>query len=260
MIEAAAITMDGVHESPRRVLPRVCNWVRQAKAAGVRVVFFPELILGHYLEQSISIDGPEVKLLRSLGQELEISIGIGIGEKVGERHYSSYLLIDADGSFSLHRKTRCRASHSPLDLGRVAVTHRIAGVNVGILICSECRFPEVADTVASDGAELLVIPFAYSRLIDPRFDGEKWRDLDEILESEVCRRAQETGLATVAVAASGVYERRGKKGLYRYEFEGGCALIDETGRFMFRKISDGVEMQRFQIVQRAGVLETVLNE
>jgi predicted amidohydrolase len=256
MIEAAVITMDGAHEPPRRVLPRVCNQIRQARAEGVRILFFPELILGHYLNQPIRIDGPEVRLLRSLCCELEISIGIGIGEAVGERRYSTYLLIDADGSLGLHRKTNCRARRLVHDLGRYAVTHPLAGVNIGVLICSECRFMEVACKLAMDGADLLVVPIAYSRLIDPRFDNEKWRSLDSIFEQEVCSRAKETGLPTVAVAASGSYERKGK-GLYRYEFESGLALINGEGQIVFREMDTGVTMHRFQIFYKESTMPVV---
>jgi predicted amidohydrolase len=127
------------------------------------------------------------------------------------------------------------------------------------MICSECRFPDVAWDLAADGAELIVVPMAYSRLVDPRFDSEKWRSLDDILDREVSRRAKETRLPIVAVAASGYYERKGK-GLYRYEFEGGFALLGDDGEFVYRKLNSGVEMYRFQIIQRSEPVETVLME
>jgi predicted amidohydrolase len=206
------------------------------------------------MDQPINIDGPEVRLMRSLCHELEISIGIGIGETIGQKRYSTYLLIDADGSLGLHRKTCCKADRPAYDLGKMAVSHRLAGINVGIMVCSECRFPEVARGLAMDGADLLVIPIAYSRLVDPRFDNDKWRGLGAIFEHEVCLRAKETGLAVVAVAASGSYERKGK-GLYRYEFESGFALVDQEGRLVISEINNDVTRHRFQIFHEEEPME-----
>jgi predicted amidohydrolase len=259
MIEAAVITMDGVHEPARQVLPRVCNWLRRAKEAGAQIAFFPELILGHFMEETIALDGVEITILRSLARELGISIGIGIGEAVGQRRYSTYVMIDADGDVGTHRKTRGRSKYCPMNLGRRAVTHTLAGFKIGVMLCSECRYPEVAWQIAADGAELLVIPLAYSYLVDPRLADENCRSLNDIFEAEASRRAWETGLATIAVAASGYYERRGKRNLYPYKFESGCALIDENGQFIFRQFCDGVTMQRFQISRNCQSAQTLLN-
>jgi len=67
-------------------------------------------------------------------------------------------------------------------------------------------------------------------------------------------RAKETGLAAGAVAASGSYERKGK-GLYRYEFESGFALVDQEGRLVICEIGNDVTRHRFQILNKAEPME-----
>ena len=243
-MKAAAITMSGVHEPVSEVLPGVLKWTARAAADGADVILFPELILGHYLEAPISIDGPEVSEVGRLAEQLQVSIGIGVGEICGDARYSSYVMFDRDRDLAVHRKTRWQTTNCPINLGRKAESHVLAGVNVGIMICSECRFPDVAEELRADGAALLIVPQASGRGIVPETHGPT---ISQIWENELVPRAREVKRPAIAVAATGTYELELEGGLRRDVFDGGCALVDQRGEFVYRELSDVEEIHTFWI-------------
>jgi len=143
------------------VLPRVVRWVQITASKGAMAVFFPEFVLGHYHKEPIAVDGPEVAAVTKCAQETGTAVGCGIGEKSGDDLYSAYVLCGADGSVAVHRKTRWQTPRCPISLGTKAIAHNLLRLKVGIMMCAESRFPDVAQSLALDGAQLLIMPHAY---------------------------------------------------------------------------------------------------
>ncbi len=245
MIEMAGITMDGPYEPPGLVLPRVCRWIHHAAGLGISAIVFPELVLGHYHGQTISLHGPELTHLRNLVHQLSVNVAIGIGEEDKGKRYSTYVYFSPDRTFTYHRKTRWQTTNCPIDLGDRAEVHDFAGMKVGTMICSESRFPDVARDLQADGAELLIMPFAYGEAIEPIRD-PSWQPVTHVFNEFVARRAEETNLPTLAVAATGVGDRMLDGVRYLYRYHGGFCLINSTGRIVECKLTGHPEMFRFR--------------
>jgi predicted amidohydrolase len=113
-------------------------------------------------------DNPFLSKLSDLASRLGFTALVGVLEKRDKCLYSSVVYVDAGGGVGLvYRKrvlfdalgyressTLCRGDTS------LAVL-KVSGVNVGVLVCFELRFPEIARALARGGAEVIAVPAAW---------------------------------------------------------------------------------------------------
>jgi predicted amidohydrolase len=133
------------------------------RSEGADLVAFPELFLGGYELSdpeavSISLDGPEVMELRAAARERETAIVVGAAERTDRGVANSALCINRQGELAgVYRKTHLFGAERDAYLeGRGLATVELAGRRLGIMICFDVEFPEVARTLALRGADLLV--------------------------------------------------------------------------------------------------------
>lgn len=138
-----------------------------AESAGkTDLLVFPETFLqgfpvvGNIAELAIAISGTVISSLRQAACQAGISIVIGFAELDDERFFNTALLIDERGKICLkYRKSHLYLSDQgvfePGDEFPVCEWH---GICVGILICFDIEFPEVARMLALKGADLIVVP------------------------------------------------------------------------------------------------------
>lgn len=162
--------------------------VREAADRGADVVLLQELFQTHYFcrEQRAEhlglarpLDGnPTISRFAGLARELGVVIPLSFFERAGQARFNSLAVIDADGSMlGVYRKSHIpdgpgyqeKYYFSPGDTGfRVWDTR--AG-RLGIGICWDQWFPEVARVLTLRGAELLLYPTAIgSEPSDPELD------------------------------------------------------------------------------------------
>ena len=138
-----------------------------AESAGkTDLLVFPETYLQGFPtvenigELAIAIYGAVISSLVHAVRQAGISIVIGFAEVDDGRFYNTALLIDEGGEICL----RYRKSHLYLsDQGVFEPGHEFPvcewhGIRVGILICFDIEFPEVARTLALKGADLILVP------------------------------------------------------------------------------------------------------
>ena len=235
VMRAAAIVFARVQAPPDFALQRMRNWLRVARDTGAEFVLFPELALGHYFETPVSLTGPEMDQLREDAQALQVFIGAGVGEQQNAARYSSYVLIDRDGSLCVHRKSRWQTEQCPISLATEVCAHKLGTLSVGVLICSESRFSDVAGVLAQGGAEMLVVPHAYGGPPDDGEDASEWVPFSAAIETTVAARARETNLPAVAIGAVG-------PGL-----DGGFALVDNRGATICLELDSAETLHAFGI-------------
>ena len=134
-----------------------------ASSEGTDLVMFPELFLsGYELGDAeavcIDMDGPEVGVLREAARDNDTAIVVGAAERVADGVANSALCISRRGELAgVYRKTHLfgaeAGSYAP---GDELVTVELDGRTVGLMICFDVEFPEVARTLALRGADLLV--------------------------------------------------------------------------------------------------------
>lgn len=160
-----AAAVGAVEANPRRVT---------ALLGGIDIdvdlVVAPEMVnTGYDLERADELsalaepfDGPTVSLARDLAARREATVVLGLLERGPDEHvYDTVVLAQADGALDRYRKSHLYPPEkSWFTAGNEAVTVASPAGHLGVLICFEHAFPELATTLALQGAEILVIPSA----------------------------------------------------------------------------------------------------
>ena len=170
------------------------NMVREAAHAGAKVILLQELFKTPYFCQvekyeyfklAEAPDAPFIKEFMELAKELDVVLPISFFEKAGNVYYNSLIMIDADGSnLGIYRKTHIPTGQSyeekfyfaPGDTG-FKVFHTKYG-KVGIGICWDQWFSEVARALTLMGAEMLLYPTAIgSEPVLPKDSKNHWQNV-----------------------------------------------------------------------------------
>jgi predicted amidohydrolase len=154
--------------SPQDSRERFVRLVEEAAAKGADIVCLPEGIttIGNglaYAQAAETVPGPSTAFLGDIAKRLKLWIVAGIYEREGARIYNTAVLIGRDGSLAgRYRKMSLPdeeieggitpGSETPVfetDFGRV-----------GLMICWDSSYPEVARALAARGAEVIFMPIA----------------------------------------------------------------------------------------------------
>jgi predicted amidohydrolase len=200
--------------------------VREAAAAGARVVVLPELVRSGYvfadaaeaagLAESAA-DGPSVRSWSALAAQLELVIVGGVCERddAGVLRNSA-VLVDPSGVRAVYRKAHLWDRESEVftpgdDAPPVVDT---AHGRIGLLVCYDLEFPEWVRLVGLAGADLIAAPTNWPD--GPRPAGER--------PMEVVRVQAGAGANRVFVAAA---DRCGsERGV---DWVGGSVIVDPDG-------------------------------
>jgi predicted amidohydrolase len=105
-------------------------------------------------------DGPTCALLSATCRETGASIVLGLAERAGERLYNSAVLLTPDGGCVCYRKAHLFNTEK-LVFDRADASPRngaVGDARVGLMICFDWRFPEMARLLALEGADLIAHP------------------------------------------------------------------------------------------------------
>src|SRR6266581_5675113 len=121
------------------------------------------LIIDHDQNGAIVLPGPETAALVELANELQISLVIGVAERVNEpvpTYYNTVLLIDPEGIYGTYRKLHLTAKDrlwaSPGNLG--LPTFDTPTGRIGLATGYDVLFPETLRVLAGKGADLVCAP------------------------------------------------------------------------------------------------------
>ncbi|HBF68860.1 MAG TPA: N-carbamoylputrescine amidase [Firmicutes bacterium] len=158
-------------------IKKAVNMVRKCAKEGANVILLQELFSNLYFCQVEDYDkfalaesrkdSQLLKTFKELAKELHVVLPISFFEKSGVNYFNSLVMIDADGKeLGLYRKTHIPTGEcyeekfyfSPGDTG-LKVFKTMYG-NIGIGICWDQWFPEVARILTLKGAEMILYPTA----------------------------------------------------------------------------------------------------
>ena len=149
-------------------LRKIRDFASRAKKSGANLVVFPEMSDTGYSMPVIQKharpwkDGA-VNELQKIARENSITIVAGLSEREGDSIFNSQVLVDSKGEvLAKYRKTHL-VTAAPLDErvcfspGNEFVTSKLGDFNVGLSICYDLRFPEMARAlVVKHGANVIV--------------------------------------------------------------------------------------------------------
>ena len=131
----------------------------------VKVVVFPELSstsIGSKIEnEAEKIPGPSTSLFSSWAKKYKVWLVPGtIYELSNKKIYNSAPVFSPDGNLlGVYRKRYPWAPYEKTEAGNKPLVFKIEDFgNVGIMICYDLWFPEVARDLTNLGAELIIVP------------------------------------------------------------------------------------------------------
>lgn len=160
----------------------------QAAAESADVIVFPEMFSNGYgrydttpsgratwIDAAEPIDGAFVERFRRAAQRNDIAAVVTLLERGTDKPFNSALLIDREGRTVLHQRKRhicffdnpedaCAAGERS-DVVRLATAQ--GAVTVGLMICMDREFPDVATDLMRAGAEVILVPNSCALVDDP---------------------------------------------------------------------------------------------
>ena len=211
-------------------LDRMLPWIEKAKKQGAALVCFPELNVTGYStdpvikEYAEPIPGPISRQLEQIARDSEIIILAGMAEKDEKgRIFASQLVTGPRGTAGAYRKLHIAPPEQAVfSHGTKVPLINILGVNLGIQLCYDAHFPELATRMAVDGADIIFMPHASPRGT-PQEKSNSWM-------RHLTARAFDNGIFIVAGNQSG----NNQKGL---DFPGIAMVIGPSGDVLKNNIS-----------------------
>lgn len=206
-------------------IDRMLPWIKKAKKEGADLICFPELNVTGYSSDPVirdsaeSIPGPISRQLEHMAQTAEIVILAGMAEK-GEngRFFASHLVVSPQGISGVYRKLHVAPPEQIVfSQGKQIPLFKILDVNLGIQLCYDAHFPELATRMAVDGADVIFMPHASPR-------GKPQEKLDSWMRHLTARAFDN---AVFIVACNQVGEN--KLGL---EFPGLAVVVGPSGNIL----------------------------
>jgi predicted amidohydrolase len=134
-------------------------------SAGVAV--FPELCVTGYdldaaRERATPVPGEATDRLASVADDHDVTVVAGVPERDGEDLYNSLVVADGDGVRATYRKQYLWGDEAEVFKtgdGPTAVETRVG--TVGLALCYDLNFPEVALDYAREGCDVLAVSAAW---------------------------------------------------------------------------------------------------
>ncbi len=157
----------------------IAGMVQRAAEGGASLVAFPEYAMFKqpvrdtlFLDEAESLDGPFADAIRALARDNAIAVVIGMQEAIAEengRTTRSCLVGDDGNDIGAYRKIHLYDAFGgsestwirPGELTQDLVFD-IGEFRVGTMTCYDLRFPEMARHIVDAGAEVLLIPSAWT--------------------------------------------------------------------------------------------------
>lgn len=176
-MKVATSALEIVHDKKVNA-EKIASFIRQASSVGAELIVFPEAALQGYMyginhevpveelryhyREAEPLDGPTVLSLAAVARDNGIHAIFGITEVAGAVLYNTAILCTPSGTVHGFRKVHRGGSELHIfEAGtRVEPVSTSLG-RLGINICYDMCFPEIARMHALAGAQLLVFPNAW---------------------------------------------------------------------------------------------------
>ncbi len=190
-----AITQFSMSNHYEENIAKADSFIEKAAKSGANLVLLPELFEGPYFCQVENYDNfslaEEFKSSRTIAHFVEIAkryhvvLPLSFFEKAGPTYFNSLAMIDADGkALGCYRKSHiptgeCYEEKFYFAEGDTGFeVFQTAFGKIGVGICWDQWFPELARILALKGAELIVYPTAIgSEPVLPKDSKSHWQNV-----------------------------------------------------------------------------------
>ncbi len=162
-------------------IKKIEKYSQQASQQKSNLIVFPEIFMFYSPpEESKDIrsvkaeylHGEYVEKVRNIARKNNIYIITGVYEKVKGKSkiFNTVIIVNGEGNLiGVYRKTHLydafnfKESDIYLSSDNKLSLFKIGSFKVGIMVCYEIRFPEIARTLALKGADAIIVPSAWVR-------------------------------------------------------------------------------------------------
>ena len=150
-------------------------YAAQAQQSGCEVVCFPECFLTSYSPElssdlAIRSDSDILQKVSAVAQEFFMDLLVGYMEQCDDLYYITHGLFRRDGTRAVYRKSHLGKKEQLYFAAgdRLDVFPLSTGIKAGFQICVETHFPDITQTLALKGAEIIFAPHAVPRIFGDR--------------------------------------------------------------------------------------------
>jgi predicted amidohydrolase len=194
-VRIAAAQTPEFREAAPRALAYLCDVMEQARVGGACLLCLPEAFLQGYLtdgqaarRNALDLASPAFSnLLQRLPEGGPMGV-FGLIELDGHDLYNTAVVVHRRRLVGRYRKRHLLGREGCFRPGTDVATFEIEGLRFGINICFDTNFADAAQSVAREGASLLLCP-ANNML--PQKAAAEWKEKHNAVRGERCR---ETGL------------------------------------------------------------------
>lgn len=202
-------------------LERAAGFIEEAASRGAGLVVLPEMFVCPYDNASFPVyaetgEGESLVYMKEVVKRTGVTLVMGsIPEREGEDLYNTSYILSPEGEvlgkhrkmhlFDIDVKGKMTFKESEvLSAGDTTTVVDTPVGKVGVMICFDSRFPELARNMALEGAEILAVPSAFNMTTGPAH----WhltaraRALDNQVYFAFCSPARDEGTSYVAYGHS----------------------------------------------------------
>ena len=213
-IRVAAVSMNSELGKRAETLCRMEQFCEAAVKERAELVVFPELVVhGHCTPNTWEVaervpEGESIEALCGMAKKSGLILCAGMSEKENDIVYNTQVLVGPGGYIGKQRKLHMSRDESFFYKGgREIRVFDLGKCKVGIVICYDNQFPEVARIIALKGADIILMPHAARE--------GRW---DDTAESQSAARRK------VFDYFSSSYRMRGRENACF------CVYVDQAGR------------------------------
>lgn len=197
-IRIGVVQFNSKTDEPGENLEKAVNYIENLVEEEVDLVLLPEMFNSGYgtdelvIKNAIEMQEETIETLSALSDYNDVVIVGGMVNKAGEDLYNSSVIMLPYGEPVYYNKTHLfRNEKNVFKPGNALKSFDFAGVKFGILMCYEIGFPEISRKLSREGAQVLLVPFAFGK------------ERREIYEIATRARAIENGCFLAAASQSG---------------------------------------------------------
>ena len=205
------------------------KWAERAAEQQAKLILFPELgVTGYSANGDLECcaDGHEaVNRLALLAQKLQLGIAAGMAwrdSKDGQIYLAHGIWLPTGERFLYYKSHLGAREESCFAAGSYLPVFALPGITVGIQMCLEHHFPDIAQTLVLRGAQLILCPHATPRL-SPDQRRDSWH---------IALRARAYDNCAYILAAN--LQGDNSRGL---RYPGGAIAVDPAGKVLAQDFS-----------------------
>jgi predicted amidohydrolase len=164
------VQFNSKNDEPGENLEKAVNYIENLVEEETDLILLPEMFNSGYgvdektVSSAIGMQEETIETLSAMSDYNDITIVAGIINKTGGGLYNSSVVVQPYSDPVYYNKTHLfRDEKKVFSPGNALKTIEFDGIRFGLQLCYEIGFPEVSRKLSREGAQVLLVPFAFGK-------------------------------------------------------------------------------------------------